>query len=101
MERVMLRLNPDEIIYDEEKNTATFAPGSTVRSASYDKYILDLQSLTDVLGGRPTSSVVIIAELGPPQQETYSPAEPGMAQPMGGFQLTTRTGRVVVRVDAK
>lgn len=96
-EQVTLTLNPDELRYDEAAGTATFSPGSGVRSASYTHYILDLASLEAALGGRPAEPVAVIVEITGEAERVHSPSDPNMPQPEGGFQITERTGRVVSR----
>jgi hypothetical protein len=100
VERQTLTLDPDELTYDDAAKTVTFSPGSGVKSASYTHYVLDLASLESVLGGRPTAPVAVVVEVGPAVEENEKPADPSMSAPMGGFDITTYTGRVVEKAAA-
>lgn len=93
--QVSLDLDPDEMRYDDDANTVTVSPGSRVKSAHYTHYVLDLDSVESVLGGRPTAPVTVTVEVGPPAVRTETPSDPMSPSPSGGFQITTYTGRVV------
>jgi len=97
MEQRTITLEPDMMQYDEAAGTVRFSPGSNVRSAQYTHYTLDLASLEAVLGGRPTEPVSVVVALSGPNQRTEIPANPNVQQPMGGFQITEWTGKVVAK----
>jgi hypothetical protein len=94
-EQLSLTLDPEELSYDDEAGTVTFSPGSRVRSARYTHYLLDLESLEAALGGRPESPVTVIVALQSEESGAYSPSDPTLPQPQGGFRIIRRTGRVL------
>ena len=93
-ETVKLRLNPLELVYDEEAGLCVYTPGGLMKQPGYTIYSLDLASLEAVLGGRPLEPVDVLVELGPPEIKTVQ-VEPEMPQPDGGFQNTYFSGKVV------
>lgn len=95
VERVLLTLDPADLTYDEAARIARHTPGSAVQAAAYDVYEIDLSSLEQVLNGRPTAPVTVWVELGPAQVSSYTPEDPNLPTPQGGFQITTRAATVV------
>lgn len=94
-----LVLVPEDLSWDEAAGTVTFAPGSRRMAAEYDTYVLDLASVLAVLGARPTEPVQVKVELGPPEEEGFTPTDPNLPAPQGGFRYTTWRGKVTGRVD--
>lgn len=94
-QRTTLSVDPDHLTYDPGSGVARFTPGANVQSAAYDVYEIDLFSLERVLGGRLTVPVVLVVELGPPTVTTYTPEDPMLPAPIGGFQITTRKATVL------
>jgi hypothetical protein len=97
--QVTITLDPALMVYDEAAGTVAFTPGGNVRSASYTHYSLDLQSLESVLGGRPTSPVAVVVAVLEEVKSTYTPSDPTMPHPAGGFQNTNRKGQVIARAQ--
>lgn len=95
--RRVVVLDPTELSYDEAAGTVTFHPDSRRQSAEYTHYVLDLDSLVGVLGARPDAPVEVVIEVTGGETRTEVPDDPNMPQPLGGFQITTWTGRVVGR----
>lgn len=94
---VELRLSPSELVYDEAAGTATYSPGSSVRSARYTHYVIDLASLESVLGGRPQAPVSVVVSVDEGTTELVTPEDPMAASPKGGFQITTYSAVVLRR----
>lgn len=90
-----LTLDPRYLSWDEAAGTVTFSPGSDMQAAEYTDYVLDLRSVEAALGGRPESPVAVQVALDAGQTRTVVPDDPNLPQPMGGFQFTTFTGRVI------
>jgi hypothetical protein len=95
VERLTLTLDPDDLTYDDPGGVVRFTPGSRVKSAEYTTYVLDLMSLEGLLGGRPSTPVAVVVEVGPPVAQTVVPEDPTLPSPLGGFRFTTRSGKVV------
>lgn len=95
LERRTITLDPEETRWDETTGIATFSPGSRVQSASYTTWLLDLRSVEAVLGGRPTAPVDVVVEITSTETSRYTPEDPNLPSPMGGFENITITGRVV------
>lgn len=95
METLTLTLDPGALDYDEAAGTVTFTPGRNVQAASYETWIFDLASLHAALGGRPEAPVEVVVEVGPPETTTYTPDDPNLPAPQGGFRISTRRGTVL------
>jgi hypothetical protein len=95
METLTLTLDPGALDYDEAAGTVTFTPDRDVQRASYETWIFDLASLEAALGERPAAPVDVVVEVGPPEATTYTPDDPNLPAPQGGFRITTRRGTVL------
>jgi len=94
-ERMQLTLNPRYLSYDEEAGTVTFSPDSDRMSASYTHYVISLDNLEEVLGGRPEAEVTVTFEIGGKKERNTVPDDPNLPQPEGGFNNTTWIGRII------
>ena len=94
-ERRSLTLDPRALSWDEEAGTATFSPGSDRQSASYEHYVFDLAALEAALGGRPDAPVDVLVEVISTENTNYTPEDPSMPSPDGGFDIATHQARVV------
>ena len=97
--RVTITLDPRLMVYDESSGTVTFTPGGNVRAARYTHYSIDLESLEQVLGGRPTSPVGVVVVVVEETQSLHTPSDPTLPHPVGGFQITNRRARVIARAE--
>ncbi len=93
--RRVITLDPAETSWDEAAGKATFEPDRDRQKADYETYVLDLPSLTAALGGRPEAPVNVEIEILRESTETYTPSDPNLPSPMGGFRTTTYEARVV------
>lgn len=99
LSQVTITLDPKLMVYDESAGTVTFTPGGNVRSARYTHYELELSSLEAVLGGRPTSPHAVVVEVLEEVKSSYTPSDPTMPHPAGGFEITNRKGRVIALAE--
>lgn len=96
-ERKSLRLEPNELQWDDAAGTVTFSPDSNVMSSHYTHYVLDAASLKAVLGGKPTAPVTVDLEITGEETRRETPTDPKMPSPNGGFVITTVRAKVVFR----
>ena len=96
-ERITLTLDTRHLSWDDAAGTVTFSPDSDRMAAEYTSYVMRAAELEAALGGRPQGDVEVVLELVSREQHTYTPEDPNLPSPMGGFLITTIQARVVGR----
>lgn len=96
-ERRTITLDPSDMSVDEAAGIATFSPGGRVMSAEYTRYQLDLTSLKAALGGLPEAPVNVIITLDAVHVSAYTPSDPNLPSPEGGFRLEVIEGHVFAK----
>jgi hypothetical protein len=91
----VVRLDPEELSWDQAAGTVTFSPGSRRMAAEYTTWILDSQGVLDAAGGPLMGPLEVRVEVTDFKREVHIPNDPKLPSPQGGFVYYTYRGRVL------
>ena len=89
-----LTIEPDALRVDG--NHVVFTPDSRVQRAEYDVYRFEKDAFLEKVGTlAPKEPIVVTVEVTAVDEKRYTPSDPSLPAPMGGFVTRTYTCRIL------